>query len=47
MIRRLLFGSFLLALTLVAAAGCVAGYYIAKWDAVVTERFRGYQWSFP
>jgi penicillin-binding protein 1B len=47
MIRRLLFGTFLLAMTAVAAAGVVAGYYVAKWDAVVSERFRGYQWSFP
>lgn len=47
MIRRLLFGIFLLALTVVAAAGVICGYYVAKSDAVVTERFRGYEWSFP
>ncbi len=47
MIRRLVFGSFMLALTIVAAAGVIAGYYVASWDTAVAERFRGYQWSFP
>jgi penicillin-binding protein 1B len=47
MMRRLVFGSLVLACGAVLAASITGLYLFGRWDAVVTERFRTHRWDFP
>ncbi len=47
MLRRLAFALLLLIAAATVAGLGVASYYIHKWDAVVSERFRTHHWDFP